>query len=182
MTVALSNGCACECTSRIFDSAVSLKDIVVNEAATCGIELPKCREVLAGDIVHDCEKLAVSMNGVVTGLPLASSPQTPAVNAYAGWGCDPSWTANISVEIVRCGPPLKQNGVSSSEDQEASALVRAQDAFIILKAAKTFAQNSIGAVPVTISFPPRQDFISTLGIFQIAVGETLCSHSGVRTP
>jgi hypothetical protein len=174
--MSLSNGCDCACTSRIFDTAQALLDYAVTAAATCEVELPARQEIVAGDIVHDCEKIVVGMNTVNTGLPLATTSQTPAQNAYAPFGCDPSWTLNLTLEIVRCGPELNGDGTGIVEAQKASAKTRAADAHIIFKAAKAYAAGSIGAVPVLVSFPARLDFISTVGIFQLAVGESICSH------
>lgn len=172
--------CACDCTSKIFDTAQALFDLVLSEADACGHKLPKCQEVLAGDIVHDCEKVAVAMSNITLGLPNAVTSQTPANNAYYASGCDPSWTLNLTVEIVRCGPKIQANGIVAPADQIASALTRSSDAQVLLRASRAFAQQSFGAVPVSVLFAPRQDFVSTVAIVQVAVGVEMCSHPAVE--
>jgi hypothetical protein len=172
----LSTGCGCECTTRIFDAAQKVFDLCVDEAAQCEIKLPSCQEILAGDIVHTTEKLAVAMSTVVTGLPNAVNPQTPALDAYS-WACDPSWTLNITIEVVRCGPKIDgSTGKVTPEAEAAVAKLRAQDAFLMMKVAKAYAKDSIGAVPITIVFPNRQDYVSTVGTLSVAVDAPTCSH------
>lgn len=169
-------GCGCNCTTRIFDQAKLVLDTVVAEANACGIELPAWHEVCAGDIVHDCEKVSVGLNTTTTGIPLLNGSQTPAGTAYYGAGCGPSWTLNFLIAIVRCGPKIGPLGVSSPEAQTESANERSTDAGLIMNVAGKLAQNALGAVPVTVTFANRQDFVSTVGSLSIAVSSD-CSHS-----
>lgn len=88
-----------------FTEAQKLLDYVLAAALDDGVDLPVRRYVTAGQAVYDCEQVAVTMAVVTTGLPGSATPGGTSIAS-----CPLPWQIVLEAAIVRCAPPMADDG------------------------------------------------------------------------
>ena len=147
---------------RVFAEASVFLQHIVDAADELVVALPDKQYVTAGEAVHDCEQVVVTMTEVTSGLP--GLPVQIIEN------CPLTWTMAAIVDIARCGPKPTSTGTISADKLTEAARVHSADAAVLMNAANRRLTEKFGGVGASIVFViPEGGFIVTRMLVQVSV-------------